>query len=89
MRELRRGAQDPAARVLRVFRTHSPDDVLHHHNRIVDDKANRRGHAAERHDVEAHLENEEEQNRGSQDCRHSKRRDERHLPVPQKENENK
>ncbi len=37
--------------------------MFHHHNRIIDDEPDGRGHAAERHDVEAHVQDVEKQDR--------------------------
>ena len=63
-------------------------DVFHHHDRVIDDQTDGGGHAAERHDVEAHIEDEEQQDRHGQHGRHSHRGDERDLPVSQEQNQN-
>jgi hypothetical protein len=58
-------------------------DVLDHHDDVVDDEPDGRRDAAERHDVEAHLQDAEHQNGHRQGPGHHNQRDEQDAQVAQ------
>ena len=60
------------------------NDLFYHHNRIINDKPDRSGHSAERHDVEAHFQHVKKQDGRGEHGRHSQRRDQSDFPVAQK-----
>ena len=68
--------------------TDSPDDMFHHHNRVINNQAHGRGHAAERHDVETHFQDIEQQDRSGEHGRHRQDRDQCDFPVAEKNEQN-
>ena len=71
-------------RIPRARGAHATNDVLYHHNRIVNDQSDSSGHSAKRHDVEAHVHHVKKQNGRGEHGRHSQRRDQSDFPVAQK-----
>ena len=68
-----------------VQATQPADDVFHHHDGVVDDEADSRGHAAECHDIEAAMEEFKQENSGGERRRHAEHRDEGDAAVAQEQ----
>ena len=62
-------------------------DVFDHHDGVVDDQPDRRRHPAERHDVEAHVHDVEQEHGRGERGRHRQCGDQRDLPVAQENEE--
>ena len=58
-------------------------DVFNHDNRVVDNEPHGGRHSSESHDVEAHVENIEQQDGGGQYTRHHDGRNQRDLQITQ------
>ena len=66
----------------------APDNMLDHDDRVVDDKANRCRHTAERHDVETHVHDAKEKHSDREHHRHCRGRDQRDPPASEKQEKN-
>ena len=75
---------DPAV-VIAAAAAQAPHDVLDHHDGVVDDQPDRRRHAAQRHDVEAHVQDVEQQHGRGQHGGTAIDGDQRDLEVAQEE----
>ena len=82
---VQRNANGGCARLSRVA---MHDDVLHHHDGVVDDQTDGGGEAAEGHQIEGLSDGPEKENRNRYGYRNDEAGDQRAGPVAQKEEEN-
>ena len=68
-----------------AFLAHDPLDILDHHDRVVDQDADRQHHAEQRQNVDRKAEQPQTQTRTSKGDRHDQRRDQRRAPVLQEQ----